>query len=189
MAAILHLAGDHGTFEFQRLHGMGEEVYDALVLGVRDYCRKNRFHKVLIGLSGGIDSSLVACIAADAVGPEAVLGISMPSHFSSEGSWRDSESLAKNLGIEFRVTPIREIYDAFLSGEQKTAICDDICYEPNAPAGMEAGARFFDRVRYLAATAFWTTPEGMADLPYVGNVAQATWGPPPAEVLRHLGLE
>jgi hypothetical protein len=73
--------------------------------------------------------------------------------------------------------------------EQKHAICDDICYEPNAPAGYEAGARFFDRVRYLTSTAFWTTTEGMQDLEYIGNMPLTRWDPPPPEVLRHIGVE
>ncbi len=76
-----------------------------------------------------------------------------------------------------------------LTDEQKTAICDDICYAPNAPAGYESAARFFDRVRYLTSTAFWTTTEGMTDLQYIGNVPLTQWYPPPPEVLRHIGLE
>ena len=75
------------------------EVYEALVLGTRDYVRKNGFTDVLIGLSGGIDSSLVAAIAADALGPEHVDGVLMPSRYSSDGSVTDAEALAANLGI------------------------------------------------------------------------------------------
>jgi hypothetical protein len=76
-----------------------------------------------------------------------------------------------------------------LTPEQKQAICDDICYEPNAPEGYETAARFFDRVRYLTSTAFWTTTEGMQDLEYIGNIPLSRWDPPPPEVLRHIGLE
>jgi len=76
-----------------------------------------------------------------------------------------------------------------LTLEQQHAICDDICYEPSTPQNLKAGARFFDSVRSLTSTAFWTTTEGMADLQYIGNIPQTTWPPPPAEVLRHLGLE
>jgi gluconate 2-dehydrogenase gamma chain len=76
-----------------------------------------------------------------------------------------------------------------LTLEQKHAICDDICYEPEAPSGYEAAARFFDRVRYLTSTAFWTTTEGMLDLQYVGNAPRDRWDPPPLEVLRHIGLD
>ena len=91
-----------------------EEIYQALCLGVRDYVHKCGFRKVLVGLSGGIDSSLVATIAADALGPENVLGISMPGPYSSPGSIRDAETLAQNLGIEFRVIPITPVFESYL---------------------------------------------------------------------------
>jgi len=87
------------------------EIYDALVLGIRDYVRKNRFQKVLVGLSGGIDSALTAVLAADALGASNVLGITLPGPFSSVGSVEDSKKLAKNLGIEFREHSIRTLYD------------------------------------------------------------------------------
>ncbi len=89
------------------------EVWDGLVLGTRDYVRKCGFKKALIGLSGGIDSALVAAIAVEALGAENVQGVGMPSEFSSEGSVSDAEKLAKNLGIEFEVLPVRGIYDTF----------------------------------------------------------------------------
>ncbi|HEX9016910.1 MAG TPA: nitrilase-related carbon-nitrogen hydrolase, partial [Chloroflexota bacterium] len=82
------------------------EVYAALVTGTRDYVLKNRFKKVLIGLSGGIDSTLVAAVAADALGPENVIGVSMPSRYSSEGSKDDARDLAQALGIEYLTIPI-----------------------------------------------------------------------------------
>lgn len=91
------------------------EVYHALVLGTRDYVRKCGFNKVVIGLSGGIDSSLTACIAVDALGSENVLGISMPSRYSSEGSIMDAKLLAENLGIELWVIPIEPAHSAYLS--------------------------------------------------------------------------
>lgn len=75
-----------------------------------------------------------------------------------------------------------------LTTEEKHAICDDICHRPDAAPGLEVQSRFFDKVRDLTATAFWTTQEGMQDLQYVGNVPLSRWAPPPAEVLRHLGL-
>ena len=90
------------------------EVYEALVLGTRDYVRKNGFTDVLIGLSGGIDSSLVAAIAVDALGPEHVVGVLMPSRFSSEGSITDAEALATNLGIRAITIPIESAHGAFL---------------------------------------------------------------------------
>lgn len=90
------------------------EVYQALVMGVRDYFRKNGFKKAVIGLSGGIDSALVAAIAVDALGKDAVKGVTMPGPFSSEGSWKDSEALAKALGIGFEVRSIRDKYETWL---------------------------------------------------------------------------
>jgi len=90
------------------------EIYQALVLGVRDYVHKNGFEKVVIGLSGGVDSSLVAVIATDALGPENVVGVSMPSRYSSPGSKSDAEELTRNLGIEFKVIPIEKAFSAYL---------------------------------------------------------------------------
>jgi NAD+ synthase (glutamine-hydrolysing) len=89
------------------------EVYEALVLGTRDYVTKNGFERVLIGLSGGIDSSLVAAIAADALGPDRVTGVLMPSRYSSDHSITDAEALATNLGIEAVTVPIEEAHHAF----------------------------------------------------------------------------
>ena len=86
-----------------------EEVRKALVVGTRDYVNKSGFQKVLIALSGGIDSSLVAAIAAEALGPDNVTGVSMPSQFSSVGSETDAKDLAKNIGIRIESIPIREI--------------------------------------------------------------------------------
>jgi len=90
------------------------EVYEALVLGTRDYVVKNGFTDVVIGLSGGIDSSLVATIASDALGPDRVLGVLMPSRFSSEGSVTDAEAVAANLGIRTLTVPIEAAHHAFL---------------------------------------------------------------------------
>jgi NAD+ synthase (glutamine-hydrolysing) len=92
-----------------------EEVYRALVLGCRDYTRKNRFEKVLLGLSGGIDSALTASIGVDALGAGNVLGVTMPSAYSSEGSVADSLELARNLGIGCRTAPIGPVFEAFLA--------------------------------------------------------------------------
>jgi len=90
------------------------EVYSALVLGTRDYVRKNGFQKVLIGLSGGIDSSFTAMVAVDALGKENVVGVTMPSRFSSEESISDSKWLASNLGIPCWVIPIEDPFVGFL---------------------------------------------------------------------------
>lgn len=90
-----------------------EEVYKALVLGTRDYVKKNGFKKVVIGLSGGVDSSLVAAIAVDAIGKENVKGVFMPSPFTSKESREDSSQLAKNLGIKIIDVPINEIFESY----------------------------------------------------------------------------
>jgi len=91
-----------------------DEIYRALVLGTRDYVRKNGFEKVVIGLSGGIDSSLVAAVAVDALGADNVIGVSNPSRYSSPGSVSDAEALARNLGIRFMVIPIEEAFTSYL---------------------------------------------------------------------------
>lgn len=95
-------------------HNQTKDTYDALVLGVQDYFRKNGFKKAILGLSGGIDSALTAAIAVDALGKENVLGLTMPSKFSSSGSVSDSEQLAINLGIEIYTVPIKNVYDSIL---------------------------------------------------------------------------
>ncbi|MGQ0815556.1 MAG: NAD+ synthase [Gemmatimonadota bacterium] len=92
-------------------HDRIAEIYAALVMGTRDYVRKNGFTHVVLGLSGGIDSSLVAVVAADALGADVVTGVSMPSQFSSEGSKTDAAALARNLGIDLTTLPISEIFD------------------------------------------------------------------------------
>ncbi len=93
-----------------------EAVYQALKLGVHDYVAKCGFQKVIIGLSGGIDSSLVATLAADALGAGNVTGVGMPGPYSSSGSIRDAEALARNLGIDFRIIPITPIFESYLRG-------------------------------------------------------------------------
>ena len=88
------------------------EVYAALVIGTRDYVRKNGFKRVVLGLSGGIDSSLVAAVAVDALGADAVTGVSMPSEYSSAGSKSDADALARALGIEMMTLPISTVFKA-----------------------------------------------------------------------------
>jgi NAD+ synthase (glutamine-hydrolysing) len=90
-----------------------EEVYRAIVLGTRDYVRKNGFRQAVLAVSGGIDSALVAVVAADALGPEAVWALGMPSMYSSAGSVDDAEELARRLGIRFDVVPIGEVFAAY----------------------------------------------------------------------------
>ncbi len=100
------------TREVERLEPV-EEIYRALVVGSRDYVRKNGFRRVVVGLSGGIDSSLVAAIACEALGAENVAGVTMPSPFSSTGTRGDAKRLARNLGIEFLTLPITPVFKAF----------------------------------------------------------------------------
>ena len=91
-----------------------EEVFSALVLGTRDYLLKNGFKRALLGLSGGIDSSLVACIAKEALGSENVTGLLLPSKFNSQDSYADAVGLADNLGIEYKVIAIQDIFEDYI---------------------------------------------------------------------------
>lgn len=91
-----------------------EEVYRALELGVRDYVRKNGFEDVVVGLSGGIDSALTVTVAADALGPERVTAVTMPTRFSSEGSIGDSRALAENLGVELLEIDVDDLFVGFI---------------------------------------------------------------------------
>jgi len=95
------------------IEGEAASAFAALVLGTRDYVKKCGFSKALIGLSGGIDSALTAVIAVEALGAENVIGVAMPSQYSSEGSVKDARELAQNLKIRFEVIPIKEIFDSF----------------------------------------------------------------------------
>jgi NAD+ synthase (glutamine-hydrolysing) len=104
------LAGDMHN----RDEGLEASAYAALVLGTRDYVHKCGFHKVVLGLSGGIDSALTAAIAVDAVGRENVIGVGMPGPYSSQGSVDDSATLAKNLGIRFELVRIGEVFGTYL---------------------------------------------------------------------------
>jgi len=97
----------------EQIAGDEASAYSALVLGTRDYMHKCGFQKALVGLSGGIDSALTAVIAADAVGPENVIGVGMPGPYSSKGSIDDAQTLAKNLGIRFELLSINPAYQAY----------------------------------------------------------------------------
>ncbi len=105
-----------------------EAVYRALVLGVRDYARKCGFHRAVVGLSGGIDSALTATIAADALGGENVMGVSMPTRYSSEGSLVDAAALAKNLGLAYEVIDVDPMFAAMLL--QSGALLDRLTPPP-----------------------------------------------------------
>jgi NAD+ synthase (glutamine-hydrolysing) len=116
------IAGDLAPLGADRLTGNiaprvadEAEVWQALVVGLRDYVRKNGFRSVIVGLSGGIDSSVVAAIAVDAIGPEQVYGVSMPSDHSSQHSRDDAADLAHRTGLHYRVQPIQPMVDAFLA--------------------------------------------------------------------------
>jgi NH3-dependent NAD+ synthetase len=115
------------------------EIYAALTLGVRDYVRKNGFDTVVLGLSGGIDSALTACVAADALGAANVVGVSMPSPYTSQASQADAESLAKTLGMSFQTLADRR-RDERLRGALRTSFAGrerDIT-EENLQAGSAA---------------------------------------------------
>jgi NAD+ synthase (glutamine-hydrolysing) len=99
----------------QQIEGIEASAYAALVLGTRDYVHKCGFQRVIIGLSGGIDSALTAAIAVDAVGPENVIGVGMPGPYSSRGSIDDARALAANLGIRFELIRITDAYDTYIN--------------------------------------------------------------------------
>lgn len=107
------------------------EIYNALVLGTGDYVRKNNFSKVIIGLSGGIDSSLTAAVAVDALGAKNVVGVTMPSKFNSPETIKDAQIVADNLDIEFHIVPIEAVLDKFngLIGKFDKWTTDGIAYE------------------------------------------------------------
>jgi NAD+ synthase (glutamine-hydrolysing) len=105
--------------------GDEEEVWQALVTGTRDYVRKNGFRSVVVGLSGGIDSAVTAVVAVDAVGAGAVVGVSMPSAYSSDHSRTDAAELAGRLGCDYRTVPIAPVVDAFLAGLPLTGLAEE----------------------------------------------------------------
>ena len=108
-------------------HRLGdeEEMWNAIVVGLRDYVRKNGFTSVLVGLSGGIDSALVAALAIDALGPDRVHGVAMPSKYSSEHSIEDAQAMAANTGLGFSVIEIQKMVDAFLKEVELTGLAEE----------------------------------------------------------------
>ena len=112
---LVDLAKNYPMIDWKHSEQRGtESLYRALVLGVKDYFGKSGFKKACLGLSGGIDSAVVACIAAEALGPENVLGVNMPSRFSSVGSIEDSKQLAKTLDLEYREISIEQPFESYL---------------------------------------------------------------------------
>jgi NAD+ synthase (glutamine-hydrolysing) len=113
------------------VRGLPGEIYDALVLGTRDYILKNGIKKVVIGLSGGIDSSIVATIAVDALGASNVIGVAMPSRYSSPSSLSDAELLSRNLGIRILTIPIEKVFKSYLGAlaEQFQGVEPDVTEE------------------------------------------------------------
>ena len=119
----------------ERLDEVGE-VWAALVLGLRDYVRKNGFSKVALGLSGGIDSAVVAAIGVDALGPQGVTGISLPSSYSSDHSRSDADDLAERTGLDYRTIPIAPMVDAFAAG-----LAGGMVLSPVAEENLQARVR------------------------------------------------
>ncbi|WP_242344697.1 NAD+ synthase [Anaeromyxobacter terrae] len=114
-SATIRLDGEKVAIAAGAADPEADEVHCALVLGVRDYVRKCGFRSAVVGLSGGIDSALTACLAADALGPENVLGVAMPSRYSSAHSREDAAALAENLGLPFKEIPIEPMHAAFMA--------------------------------------------------------------------------
>jgi NAD+ synthase (glutamine-hydrolysing) len=130
-----------------------EQLYLAVKTGIRDYVWKNGFQKVVLGLSGGIDSSLTAAIAADAIGPENVLGLLMPSQYSSKGSIDDSIELSKNLGINYKIIPINDIYEKYIENlKESFKNTDEDKTEENIQARIRGNLvmAFSNKFGYLA---------------------------------------
>ena len=108
-------------------HRLGdeEEMWNAIVVGLRDYVAKNGFKSVLVGLSGGIDSALVAALAIDALGPDRVHGVAMPSKYSSDHSIEDAQAMAANTGLGFRIVEIQKMVDAFRDQVELTGLAEE----------------------------------------------------------------
>jgi NAD+ synthase (glutamine-hydrolysing) len=124
---LLELEAGVPRGEVAALPGLESLVYEALVLGVRDYVRKNGFPGAILGLSGGIDSALTLVVAVDALGADRVRAVMMPSEFTAGISLEDAEILAQNLGVKYDVQPIKRMYDAFL--EELAGEFDDLPFD------------------------------------------------------------
>jgi len=154
-AKNLHITGENIFSGFKKYYSPLPEdisnVYYALVLGIRDYFSKTGFSKGLVGLSGGIDSSVTAVLAADALGKDNVLGVAMPSPYSSPGSLTDARELAKNLGILYREIPIQSPFADFLKLFNENDTCLFDLAEENLQARIRGNILMFisNREGYL----------------------------------------
>ena len=110
-----------------------EQTFKVLSFGIKDFCKKTGFKKIVLGLSGGLDSAITAVLACEAIGAENVLGITMPSKYSSEGSFNDSFELAKNLGMICIEKPIKTLFDGFIDSIQDGKIYNDLAEENIQP--------------------------------------------------------
>ena len=110
-----------------------EEIFKVLRFGIKDYCQKTGFKKIVLGLSGGLDSAITAVLACEAIGAENVLGITMPSKYSTKGSFNDSFELAKNLGMHCIEKPIKSLHDEFIHAVQEDKIYNDLAEENIQP--------------------------------------------------------
>ncbi len=113
--ALLFVETSTQTFLPESEDCLEEDIFNSLSFAFKEFCRVNRFQKGVIGLSGGIDSALTAVIMCNAIGAQNVLGITMPSKYSTEGSWKDSYELAENLGMECKTVPIKPLFDTFIN--------------------------------------------------------------------------
>lgn len=131
-----------------------ESVHDALVLGIRDYMRKCGFSKAVVALSGGIDSAVTCCLAAEAVGPDNVIGVSMPSPYSSQASVDDAKALADNLGVRLELIPISGILEAYLKALRPSLGAEQGVTEENIQARIRGNIvmAFSNRFGYLVLT-------------------------------------
>jgi NAD+ synthase (glutamine-hydrolysing) len=145
-SAVVLVDVDAGTGDVAQSEPSDERAaLDALVLGTRDYARRCGFSRALLGLSGGIDSALVACVAARALGPANVLGVAMPSRFSSEGSRHDAEALARALGIAFTTISIEPMFAAYL--DTLGASMETFSAAPDAEAAQLSSENLQARIR------------------------------------------
>ena len=138
-----------------------EEIYRALVLGTKDYVEKNGFEEVVIGLSGGIDSALVSVIARDAIGPQRVHCVAMPSMYSSKSSLDDAIDLSSRIGVELRVIPISDAHQIF----SKMVVGAELLSPPSVQASEEfaptAPSGLADEIKYLGAVGRNVTHDGV----------------------------